>query len=44
MMTPQQIVVVTQMTPVTQVTQEITTKIMILVIHHQVTQILIECF
>jgi len=43
MMTPHQIVVVTQMAPVTQVTQETTMRIMILVIHHQVTQIQIEC-
>lgn len=44
MMTLHQIVVVTQMTPVTQVTQEITMRIMILVIHHQVTQTPVEWF
>lgn len=44
LMTPHQIVVVIQMSPVTQVTQETTMRIMILVSRHQVSQTLIECF
>lgn len=44
LMTHHQIVVVIQMTQVTQVIRETTMRIMILVSHHQVSQTLIEWF